>query len=56
MLEKQPNKISKATILDNINSIEDQSLDAITLWHVFEHENQDEMLEIFNNKLKEKDF
>ncbi|WP_262150159.1 class I SAM-dependent methyltransferase [Chryseobacterium foetidum] len=49
------NKISKATILDNINTIEDYSLDAITLWHVFEHiENQDEMLEIFNKKLKEK--
>lgn len=48
-------KISKATILDNINTIEDYSLDAITLWHVFEHiENQDEMLEIFNKKLKEK--
>jgi hypothetical protein len=38
-----------------INNIEDQSLDVITLWHVFEHvENQDEMLEIFNKKLKEK--
>ncbi|WP_343663530.1 class I SAM-dependent methyltransferase [Chryseobacterium mucoviscidosis] len=49
------NKISKATILDNIHSIEDKSLDAITLWHVFEHiENQDEMLEIFNRKLKDK--
>lgn len=49
------NKISKAVILDNIQSIEDNSLDAVTLWHVFEHiENQDEMLEIFNKKLKEK--
>lgn len=49
------NKISKATIVDDINTIEDYSLDAITLWHVFEHvENQDEMLEIFNKKLKEK--
>lgn len=48
-------KLSKAVILDDINSIEDNSLDAITLWHVFEHiENQDEMLEIFNRKLKEK--
>jgi ubiquinone/menaquinone biosynthesis C-methylase UbiE len=48
-------KLSKAAILDNINTIEDNSLDAITLWHVFEHiENQDEMLEIFNKKLKEK--
>lgn len=49
------NKISKATILDDINLIQDKSLDAITLWHVFEHiENQDEMLEIFNRKLKDK--
>lgn len=48
-------KISKAIILDNIHQIEDQSLDAITLWHVFEHiENQDEMLELFSKKLKEK--
>ncbi|MCJ8152865.1 class I SAM-dependent methyltransferase [Chryseobacterium sp. SSA4.19] len=48
-------KISKAAILDNINNIEDYTLDAITLWHVFEHiENQDEMLEIFSKKLKEK--
>lgn len=49
------NKTTKAIILDNINNIEDQSLDAITLWHVFEHvENQDEMLEVFHRKLKEK--
>ena len=49
------NKISKAEIIDNIHLIADRSLDAITLWHVFEHvENQDEMLEIFNSKLKEK--
>lgn len=49
------NKISKAVILDDIQSIEDNSLDAITLWHVFEHiENQDEILEVFNKKLKEK--
>lgn len=48
-------KLSKAVILDNIDTIEDHSLDAITLWHVFEHiENQDEMLEIFNRKLKQK--
>ena len=48
-------KLSKAVILDDINKIDDFSLDAITLWHVFEHiENQDEMLEIFNRKLKEK--
>lgn len=48
-------KISKATILNDINFIENKSLDAITLWHVFEHiENQDEMLELFNSKLKDK--
>ena len=49
------NKTSKAVIVDDIKGIADKSLDAITLWHVFEHiENQDEMLEIFNRKLKEK--
>lgn len=48
-------KITKASILDNIDKIEENSLDAITLWHVFEHiENQDEMLAIFHEKLKEK--
>ncbi|ASK31241.1 methyltransferase type 11 [Chryseobacterium sp. T16E-39] len=49
------NKVTSATILDHISVIENKSLDAITLWHVFEHiENQSEMLEIFHNKLKEK--
>ena len=48
-------KASKANIIDNIDLIENGSLDAITLWHVFEHiENQDEMLEIFSSKLKDK--
>jgi len=48
-------KISKAIILNDIERIEDGSLDAITLWHVFEHvENQDEILSVFNRKLKEK--
>ncbi|OCA69357.1 methyltransferase type 11 [Chryseobacterium artocarpi] len=48
-------KITKAKILDDIQKIEDKSLDAITLWHVFEHiENQDEMLSIFHAKLKDK--
>ena len=48
-------KTSKAKIIDDLNSIENQSLDAITLWHVFEHiENQKEMLDIFYSKLKEK--
>jgi len=49
------NKVSKAQILEELQSIEDHSLDAITLWHVFEHvENQYEMLELFNRKLMEK--
>ena len=48
------NKISKAKIINDLDAIENKSLDAITLWHVFEHiENQDEMLSIFHNKLKE---
>lgn len=48
-------KVSKALILETIEKIEDHSLDAITLWHVFEHIiHQDEMLEIFNRKLKDK--
>ena len=48
-------KVSKAKIIDDINLIENQSLDAITLWHVFEHvENQSEMLSVFHSKLKEK--
>ena len=33
------NKISKAKILDNINLIDDKSLDAITLWHVLIKDN-----------------
>ena len=49
------NKISKATIINNLDHIENNTLDAITLWHVFEHiENQKEMLETFHEKLKEK--
>lgn len=49
------NKVSNVEIIDDINIIENESLDAITLWHVFEHiENQEEMLKVFHNKLKEK--
>ena len=49
------NKTQKAKIIDDLNSIENQSLDAITLWHVFEHiENQSEALSQFYNKLKDK--
>ncbi|WP_126652936.1 class I SAM-dependent methyltransferase [Chryseobacterium aureum] len=48
-------KITKAHILNDLTTIEDSSLEAITLWHVFEHiENQDEMLKTFHGKLKEK--
>lgn len=46
-------KTSKTTLVSNLDEIEDHSLDAITLWHVFEHvENQEEMLSIFYKKLK----
>ncbi|MGV8914797.1 MAG: class I SAM-dependent methyltransferase [Kaistella sp.] len=48
-------KAKKTQFTSNIESIADGSLDAITLWHVFEHiENQQETLQIFKNKLKEK--
>ena len=48
-------KTEKTKIIDDLNLIEDESLDAITLWHVFEHvENQSEMLDIFYSKLKKK--
>ncbi len=48
-------KVSKANIIADIHLVENESLDAITLWHVFEHiENQNEMLSVFHSKLKEK--
>ena len=47
-------KVQQTTIIDNLDFINDGTLDAITLWHVFEHvENQDEMLNKFHSKLKE---
>ncbi|MBU4538848.1 MAG: class I SAM-dependent methyltransferase [Weeksellaceae bacterium] len=47
-------KVSKTKILSEIDSIENASLDAITLWHVFEHiENQQDILKKFHNKLKD---
>lgn len=47
-------KLSKTKILSDLNSIENESLDAITLWHVFEHiDNQEDILKIFYNKLKD---
>jgi len=46
-------KFSSTQIIADINSIEDGSLDAITLWHVLEHiENQEDQLQLFYNKLK----
>jgi SAM-dependent methyltransferase len=48
------NKLTKAKIISDLNFIENQSLDAITLWHVFEHvENQDDVLNQFHQKLKQ---
>lgn len=45
---------SKSTIfINNLNEIKNESLDIITLWHVFEHiENQREILNQFKQKLK----
>lgn len=49
------NKTKKSKIISDLSSIENQSLDAITLWHVFEHiENQSEILVQFYSKLKPK--
>ncbi|PIE50791.1 MAG: methyltransferase type 11 [Flavobacteriales bacterium] len=46
-------KTSKTTFIDHIDEIENKSLDIITLWHVFEHiENQEEILNLFYQKLK----
>lgn len=46
-------KAPKAKIINNIEELDDKSLDAITLWHVFEHiENQQDILNIFYKKLK----
>ena len=46
-------KLSKTIILSKLDLIENESLDAITLWHVFEHiDNQEDILQIFHNKLK----
>lgn len=46
-------KTSKTKFISNLDEIENESLDAITLWHVFEHiENQKEILALFHQKLK----
>lgn len=48
-------KTSKTKIISNLDEVEDESFDAITLWHVFEHvENQEKMLSLFYQKLKAK--
>jgi len=47
-------KLLKATVVKEITQIENKSLAAITLWHVFEHiENQEDILKIFHTKLKD---
>ena len=46
-------KTTKTKFIENLNEIENGSLDVITLWHVFEHiENQTEILSLFYDKLK----
>lgn len=46
-------KLTKTKMISSLDEIENQSLDIITLWHVFEHiENQSEILSLFHQKLK----
>lgn len=46
-------KVKKTKIISDINEVEDNSIDVITLWHVFEHiDNQEYILNLFYNKLK----
>lgn len=46
-------KSGEKAIISDLSDIQDESLNAITLWHVFEHiENQKEMLHLFRNKLR----
>lgn len=48
-------KTSKTKFINNIDEIKDGSLDMITLWHVFEHiENQEFILDKFYKKLNNK--
>lgn len=48
-------KTKNSVLVKDLNDIENNSLDTITLWHVFEHiENQDEILQQFYQKLKQK--
>ena len=44
---------TKTKIIHDLNHVENESLDAITLWHVLEHiENQEDTLNLFYSKLK----
>lgn len=46
-------KTNKTTFFTSISEIENDSLDAITLWHVLEHiDNQEYILDLFYKKLK----
>src|SRR5690606_12248047 len=46
-------KFTKTKVINDLSEIADQSVDAITLWHVLEHiDNQDDILNLFFNKLK----
>lgn len=48
-------KFQRAEFLDSVGEIVRDSLDVITLWHVFEHiEEQKDILELFYSKLKPK--
>lgn len=48
-------KTGEANIKNNLSEIEDYSLDAMTLWHVFEHiDNYEEFLEEVYKKIKPK--
>lgn len=48
-------KSKKTRFITDLDQIKNQSLDVITLWHVFEHiENQHDILNLFHNKLKNK--
>lgn len=47
-------KSPKTKFISSLDEIDNNSLDAITLWHAFEHiENQQEILELFKMKLKD---
>lgn len=46
-------KAKNTAFISNLDELENESLDVITLWHVLEHiENRDEMIQKFHSKLK----